>query len=549
MGIKERLFNTLFPRLFPKEISELNTAYERIETAMRTGAFVNDPQRVLAALREDSRLLDLIVRTRGTAAFGGHQYTGADRQRVIEQARRMRIDNVSISQAAKIWTDFGTGQTVAVSASEAAAETALSEFWGAIRNEPILGVRNIAEISFDALDEGEIAFVFWYSPLDGESYLRTLPTDSLELITLPNDPTTTVFYKYTNTNSETVYFPDWKATPEQLAEIKLPDDALRFDIGVGGEIELGGEQQRVTRAVVLHVARNTVKVKSESGELVRRGLPQFSNALEWAKVLTQFMGDRAAVARKAAMFTETVTVSGGSRAVADITSQLQSGLVTGSDYSDTNPPPAAASDWIQNDEVKRDWQQRDTGASSARYDGRMLAGQMTQGTGIPLHLSGFPDALANRSTAEELKIPFFEQIKRYRVWFRSVWEDVCVVVLMLLEKHGTLKIGTGNEITVDLDVPVGLTVDEILAIFNSLEKAAKDGVIDNVVAQGIMAELLALLANRAGIKYDNAMSEKLQGVPIGAELGRALVENLAGGKITADELAEFVVAIIEQSDL
>ena len=330
--LRQRFDNFVLPRLFPRHMREVSRMVDVFEDAYQRGGLVMPPEKVIQHLQENGQLIDLIMRTRGAAFGQGFRITERDRNLAIRQARWTADTNINIEKAVQIWTDFGLGQRVQLRSEDAAANTLLTEFWTAQRNAPIIGQRSLHGRSEDALNEGELLFVFWYSPLDGEATIRTIPTDQVEIIWEdPDNRTIPLYYRHKRSIKGDLYYPDWRATDEQLATVEIPAGGRRADALTDRTVEINGRPEAVTKVVALWASRNR-------NHMLGRGMPQFLNAFEWATVLQDFMGDRAAVARKAAMYTEKVKIDGGSRAVGQFKQRLQSGLVQGSGYRDTNPP-------------------------------------------------------------------------------------------------------------------------------------------------------------------------------------------------------------------
>jgi hypothetical protein len=239
--------------------------------------------------------------------------------------------------------------------------------------------------------------------------------------------------------------------------------------------------------LVLHAAIN---------EIDGRGWPQFHQAYEWFRVYKAFLGDRAAVARKAAMYTEKVTAKGGSRAITAIQARLGSSYATGGSY-EQNPPAVPGSDWLQNENVDREWMTRDTGAAGAQTDGMTLVGQGSAGTGVPMGWMGRPDAWQNRSVAEFVVKYFDAVMDRYQIGWSSIFSDMCEVVL---------RASGGNfetyEANVTLQAPQDQDTDKIARTMTATSNAVTAMSIDTTVAQRANEAMLAIVLSEFGV--DNA---------------------------------------------
>lgn len=541
MSISQQISNYLFPRLFPGKMKELTRMVDVFEYAYEKGGLIAPPGKVLEMLAENGQLMDLIIRTRGAAFATGFRITERDRISAIRQARYMADTNANVERAVQIWTDFGMGQRVTLRSEDKAANEVVNEFWMAQRNANIIGQRNLQERSEDALNEGELLFIFWYSPLDGEATIRTIPTDQIEILWEdPENRTIPLYYKH-HTSDGDLYYPDWRATDEQLVRVTLPPGARRADQLSAGSIEINGRPEASTQAVAMWASR-------KRNRTMGRGMPQFLNAFEWAKILTDFMGDRAAVARKAAMYTEKVKIDGGSRMVNSFKSRLQSSLASStSDFRDRNPPYAAASDWIENEAVSREWMSRDTGAASARFDGRMLGGQLSVATGVGLHWLGFPDAITGGlATAEELKTPFYQQIERYQLWLSSVFEEIGQVVLFLKAANGG-SVDADAVVMVDMETPLFVLMEEIVALMTETVAAVEKGILDGAVGREIMRQLYLVALQRIGVRKPDKLFNTAANAEARLPDALALVmDNWKAGKVTDTAVVSYLLGQLEE---
>ncbi len=534
----------IIKRFFPKYVEEMQRAMSIWESAYHRGKAIMPPAELARQLQENGQLTDLILRLRGELVGAGFSFTLADRTRAVQAARYYSATDVSISRARSMWIDWGLGKRVAVTATDNDKATAvLNEFWSAPRNMHVLGSQRIhEEVGYRSLDEGEIAFACWWSPVDKLVTVQVLPSDMLEVVWLDkNLHDIPLFYKYAPAPMQDLYFPDWRATKEMLAKATLPEGALRADQpnAVTGSILLGDGEQAATPGNMVWARRNTV-------DEVGRGMPQFANGVEWAKVLTQFMGDRAAVARKAAMYTDTITVDGGSRVTADFKSRLESGLVSGDRFQDNVPPFAAASDWVQNEAVNREWQTRDTGATSARFDARMLAGMLGQNTGLPLHWAGFPDAIpGGLATARELLKPWQQLIGRYQLWLSSVFEELSANVLTI---RGTDT--SELQIVVNMETPIDIDLSFLVAMLKQVVQAFTAGLLAEETAQALLKQLYTLALTEFGIRNASELVDMVAATEGGRieDMARQVLQAaVASGQADLQAIALLVAELIDGS--
>lgn len=367
----KRFQNWLLPRLFPGHMQEVDRMVGVFEDAYKRGGLLMPPQAIIQQLRENGQLLDMILRLRGAVALTGlgaaNQvlYSDSDRRRAIQESRYMAFSDVNIERAVALWTDFGLGKRVTVTSAvgDTAVDNELTAFFTKPENLPIIGQDNIQEISKDSLNEGELLAVFWYSPMDGVATIRTIPTD--QIVVLWEDQATKkvpVLYLH-STNTGEWYYRDWRASDEAVERIvvTLPKgDNIKLTWQAADKnqvVNLNGRDVGATQAIALWKVRNRIN---------GRGVPQFYNGLPWADELNQFIGARSAVAQQAAAYAEKVIVKGGSRPINSLKDSLQSSLATGNEWIERNPSPAPASTWIENEQVTREWMNRDTGGGIGR---------------------------------------------------------------------------------------------------------------------------------------------------------------------------------------
>ena len=380
------------------------------------------------------------------AAWGDKEPTEQDRRREVENARWFYQWDPVTGQAITLWTDFGFGQVITITPDDSAAQDDWAEFWTATRNRPMLGARKIHLLSDTLLTDGELFLVFFTARTGGETTLRRI--DSLEItkvVTDPDDKFRSLYYQRDFQTGEqhtptTVYYPDWQATPDQLSRAKLPTGATKAE-----------EQRPGTGVVVLHVAIN---------ERDGRGWPITTRGAPWSKAYWDFLQDRAAVSRKVAMYVDKLNVKGGSRAIDVVKNALQSSLVNNESSWETNPIPAAGSDWLENEAIKRERLPMGSGAGDARIDGMTIVSQAGIGMGItsPAYL-GRPDAMQNRAVAQELALPMIRRWNRYQLLWGSVWRDVAEIVLGAKSRKTEVDVSTDASIEIELDILSKAVID------------------------------------------------------------------------------------------
>lgn len=537
-SLRERFDNYVLPRFFGRHMEEMVGMVDIFEDAYDRGGLLMPPEKVIQKLSESGQLVDLIMRTRGRAFGVSHQLSEMDRDAAISYATYMFQTNVNIERAVRMWTDFGLGQRVDIRSADETADAVLDEFWNAVRNSSIIGQRHLHERSEDALNEGELALIFWYSTVDGTATIRRMSTKGLKVIwDDPVDKTVPIMY-VRDLGDRQIAYRDWRTETDQfedaLDELNGPVSADEFV----PTISVAGEDIPVTQHVVLWASRNR-------NSTLGRGMPQFNNGLEWARVLQDFMGDRAAVARKAAMYTEKVRIDGGSRDLEKFKNRAEGNGAQ--DYAQSLVSPAA-SDWLENTGVVREWMNRNTGATSARYDGRMLAGQLSVSTGIGLHWMGFPDALANRSTAEEILRPFWQQIERYQVWWISVLEDVGRIALKLKDEYSAISVNSDVKISVTLETPLSVEVSVIVSLLKETREQISSGIVPADIGRDVIRELTLLALDKVGLRdpqgvYRATDDEGELDATQQAELTQTVLDNWKAGLLEDRAVVDYLLNV------
>jgi hypothetical protein len=481
--------DTLTRYLMRDQVAALNQAIKVMESAYRRGPYqLSEEQLVQQLMETDNYLIDYVMRQRNYQLLSSAvtEFTEEDRLRTVDEARHMYHHDANTYRAVNMWTDFGFGQSVEVVPRDEALAEVWNEFWTARRNAPILKQRHIHQLSNAVVNDGELFLVFFGSSVDGKTTIRRLDTKSIiRIVCEKDDPDVPVYYVRQTTGMKEVWYPDWRATKEQQARIKLPQNAELADAAVP-TVTVDGKQAKVTSVRVLHVAYDM-----ESG----RGWPVLARSYAWSRTLRNFLGDRAAVSRRAAMFVDEVIHKGGSRAQAAMEAKFASALNATTWGTDTNPPPAAGSTLIHDQAVDVKRRPLDTGAGDAEADGQMLAGQVSVGHGIPLHWMGWPQALANRATAREMARPWNEQLERYQLMWSDVFSDMVEIV------GSNAKDFKSYEADVSLQSPLDVEVEEITAGMAALTGAVGVGAIDAslaVTANNKLAEQLLLTLGVSG---------------------------------------------------
>jgi hypothetical protein len=472
--------------IFRDERQQLAAA---IDALAETRHYIRSPQALADQLSEmDAQVIDLILQQSGFTRAGGQggfapleqMFTEQQRQSAVADARWMYHHDVLTSAAVDMWTDFGFGQHVTVTPNDPKLAEIFDEFWTAPRNRSILGDADIHANSQRVLADGEIFAAIWASTLDGQCTVRRLETDRIsDVICDPADPDVPLWYVQ-NTDNGQIYYADWRATPDDLGAVKLPTGAKD-----------ASELRTATRVVIVPIQRNRIG---------RRGWPQIRQALIWARAYRDFIGDRATVAKKAAMHVEKLTVkNSGQRQVDEIVSRLQSSLAVTGAAGDRHATTAAGQTWVQNESADLQWMNRDTGAGAAQIDGLTIASQFAAGARVPLHWLGRSDAMQNRAVAKESSLPWYEQVQRYQTFWSAAFADLVEVVGRMANEYGQAGI---DDFTceVGMDSPFNNDVSEISQVMSAIGGAVTGNTLDPAMASRANTELVRLALQSLGLR-------------------------------------------------
>ena len=448
------------------------------------------PQMALERLGEvDNQLIDLLLsqqgynRIGGAGGWGGLEalFSETNRRAAIIDSRWMYHMDVQTSATVDMWTDFGFGQHVTITPADETLAEVFDECFTAPRNRPVFGDAKIHENSNTVVVDGEFFYLGWVSTLDGKITWRRVKTEEIsDIICNPDDPDVPLWYVKNTLDGGIIYYADWRATEAELSKIDIPIGARSAD-----------DLRTKTRVVVVPAQRNIIG---------KHGWPQLRQTAAWARAYKDFIGDRATIAKKAALRVEKITAkNAGQRTIDSIVSRMQSDLVNQGMGLDRNQNTTAAQTWVQNENVDLQWMNRDTGAQAAQIDGLGILGQFAAGARVPLGWLGRPDAWQNRAVAKEASLPWYEQIQRYQTFWSSVFSDIVEVTGRMANQYGRKNIDDFS-CEVGLDSPFQNDISEIAEIMSALTGAVSGGALDAGAAGRANLEFTRLALLSLGLR-------------------------------------------------
>ena len=501
--------------LLGPELREIDRVQTLALAVIEESRFAPTPEQMLDKLVEQhgsSRVVyDLVQRLRyeATGHYGGS--LAAARGAALKRSRLADRLDIQSRHAKNLWTDFGFGQSIQIAPRDPDAAEVWDEFFNARRNAPLLKQRKFHKLSDDQIVDGEQWFVF-FGAIDGEATIRRLRTDQIsEVVHEEGDADVNLFYVRNVANQKvtvpgagdlagvvSIYYPDWQATPKQLNAVKVPSNVRRAD-----------KLKRSTRVVVQHAAIN----EDTNG----RGWPQFYQVPDYTNVYRELIQDWATVSKANAMYVRQMVTAAGSRGVDAIRAKFGSTLSSTNMY-ERNPPAVAGSTLVHNRAVEVTDVPLNRGAGDAQTTSMLVAGQISAGTGAPLHWMGRPDAMQNRATARETAKPFIEQMERYQSWWADVLQDWVEIVLRLHEEATGKEFET-YEADISLESPIAVDLDELAKVMTAVTGGVAAGAMDPRAAGNALERFTLLSLEALGVKDAQSVLEPENGEEAPTEAG------------------------------
>lgn len=345
------------------------------------------------------------------AADGDRDFSRDGLRRITRQARLYRLKNPLILRGVEVKKNFVFGQGISVQARDEAVAEVVTKFWADAKNVAELTSHQALLAKEDDLQvEGNLFFALFTHPATGHVRIRTIPFDEVEdIVYNPEDGKDPWFYKRVaqrsavnlttgnyETTQVTTYHPDWRYRPA-ARPATIGGVAIAWD------------------APVYHVSVNRL-----SG--MRFGVSEVYAAVDWARAYKEFLEDWATIVKSYARFAWKGKVKGGSSSVAAAKTALGTRL-TGSNAAETNPSPATASTWIENQGMDLT-PMRTAGATTSAEDGRRLLLMVSAAMGVYEHYFGDPSS-GNLATTKTMERPM-ELMFQSR---RKLWADVILAIL------------------------------------------------------------------------------------------------------------------------
>jgi len=503
MSFLDNLFNAAKRTIFKKDVDNLTETYQHLLGVLEVLPKTAETEKKESALFEsmanfsefDNQLADLIVRRMVNQDVRKIGLDDKTRMMVVEESRRLYIWDVTTQYIVELWTDYGYGQKPDIVPRSDRLKVVWDSFWNDPENQYLFNEREINQLSNKLQVDGEFWFAQFISKLDGTSVVRVIDTDDIKKIYHDQeDKAVPVYYRRewwegeAHANYREMYYRDYRATDEQAEEAKA------IILEENKDAVFAEDAQPETDVVVFHV-----KFRDIEG----RGWPFLTAGFPWSRGFKNFLEDRATINKAAAAVVEKVKVQGGQRMVDAVKQRLQSSLVNGSNRSETNPPPAAGSIWVENQALDREWISKPTNAGDAEKDGIALLSQVALAGKVYPHYLGRGEYY-RLATATAMEGPTFRSFNRYQSFWSSVWRTLVKMVADAKVKYSTesfdsLGVDVFPEVDVNTDRIIDTSIKEIDEIMDAVTKAVGGGTIDPELGQRTQLAMIKLAMQTLGV--------------------------------------------------
>ena len=378
----------------------------------------------------------------------GHDIQDTTRRNIVCAARVMSVFNPLVLYTVELYKGFSVGEGIKLNASQkekgtnggkkadkkekearettggdGRAKTVLENFKDNLKNRCVMSYEGQRNMVGKYVIDGEMPLLLFF-PKGGDGsqcFIRTLdPLEINRAICNPEDKSEVWFYerRIVNADGKEVkrYYKDWAWTEGEDVARYVPDAAM---IAAYGKNELPDVIKFETAVLYM--------VKNGAGS---RGVSMLSAALPWANAMRRFMENRVSIQASVARYAHKITTAGTSDAIASLKAQLQSGLSSSSDYTETNPASAAGGIFLQNKKVDISAMPQETAADAAKIDGGMLFTMYAIAVRLLPHYVGAGDSY-RLATATAMEPP----MKKTFLSFQTMWEQVYKEIITYLYRR------------------------------------------------------------------------------------------------------------------
>lgn len=296
---------------------------------------------------------------KGTRYGSGFDRENVDRMTVIEQAMKARKTNPIAARICALQTEFAIGDGLGFESDQPQTKEFISKFWSHPLND--LDAQ-ITEFADEAWTTGDLFVIGTIDPTSKMTYYRVLPAEQVaEIETKSNDYRQELAYK----------------------SGQLDDNPYKAYDPNGSE----------ENTFVLHFPHNRV-----AGQCF--GTSDYTTILEWLRLYSQFIRDRARLNFFRQLFTFIVQKAFKGQPEKDQYVK---------DFADRMPKKSGGVLAVDEDEVVGTINPN-LGSFEAGEDGLLLLRMIAIGVGFPLHWLGMAES-NTRTTAEASGTPAFRRLK------------------------------------------------------------------------------------------------------------------------------------------
>jgi hypothetical protein len=317
---------------------------------------------------------------------------------------------VWIKRGVNCQADFVFGQGLTVASKIEAVNEVLQDFWDDFSNQAELTTPDALQDKDRELQLfGELFFAFFVNASSGRVQVRTFDPDTIvgDPICNPEDDKEPWFYKRvyqapkldyatggTTSETKTVYHPDWRYNPASKPKA-IGGVPIQWD------------------APVFHVKTGTLK-------RAKRGVPEILAQMDWGKVYTEFLANRATVARALSEIVRKVK-SKSKQTLAKISEKL-AGARTRAGLDQVGETALMTQDTdVEPVNVK--------GATIDPKEGEAFLCALAAGFGLPMTYFGVVD-VGNHATAAALNLPTKIMFDRRRLFWVGVLTSILIYVVL-----------------------------------------------------------------------------------------------------------------------
>jgi len=556
-------------------LTQTRTALDNLWDAYIEGPYRVPPSSLLNGFREqsfDPAVIEDMINMMQYDVVGGIGYgvdTARERERAVQEARRLFKYSPLFGWAVGVWTSFGLGEKVEITPTDEAARPIWDEFATADRNEPVMDDNALHDSANMLKVTGNRFYAIHASEVDGTLTIRRVRTEEItEIITHPEDDQQVLFYKRTwtprglNSFPREWYYPDWRAVFDDMLDRERPERTvarLNDDTGRMDEKTLAGEilppaakradkmfanEGTGTVIFMFHIADNLLDEDS------LYGWPISTDAAPWLRAVQRFFEARLAVVMSKAQYSRRLTTAGGSRAVAAVQAASRSGYQAGYGY-ENNPPPAPGSEDIINKSLSVEELPMSTGAGDARADGEMLIWMALLGLGLFPHYAGVDTQ--RYATVAGMEKPLLIQFTRYQTFWSTQFRKLVRIVLEAQNRWNDASFDDFSaEVSIDKLVENDLktVVEGLGQLFRDvLNPNVEIGTISGDAVKPAIAFTVRQVAQALGAGETSIGDDETFGIGAPAESVRArailkLAEMVEDGALTTWEMAQLFTTMI-----